>query len=73
MAAQVNQQKQFEEINRAAMFSRMQAQARPSVQQMGMVSVLQCVINYIYFINLLFQQKLRKKIRIRKFTFYFYV
>lgn len=38
MAAQVNQQKQFEEINRAAMFSRIQAQARPSVQQMGMVS-----------------------------------
>lgn len=40
MAAQVNQQKQFEELNRAAMFSRIQAQARPSVQQMGMVSVL---------------------------------
>jgi len=31
------QQKQFEEINRAAMFSRLQA-ARP-VQQMGMVSL----------------------------------
>lgn len=49
MAAQVNQQKQFEEINRAAMFSRMQAQARPSVQQMGMVSD-----NQLWEINLTF-------------------
>lgn len=35
--AQANQQKQFEEINRAAILSRIQA-ARP-VQQMGMVSL----------------------------------
>jgi hypothetical protein len=34
--AQANQQKQFDEINRAAILSRIQA-ARP-VQQMGMVS-----------------------------------
>lgn len=37
MLAQANQQKQFEEINRAAILSRIQA-ARP-VQQMGMVSL----------------------------------
>lgn len=41
MLAQANQQKQIDEINRAAMFSRIQA-ARPAthtqLQQMGMVS-----------------------------------
>ena len=35
--AQANQQKQIDDINRAAMISRLQA-ARPTVQQMGMVS-----------------------------------
>lgn len=41
MLAQVNQQKQIDEINRAAMLSRLQA-ARPATvqQQMGMVSFL---------------------------------
>lgn len=38
MLAQANQQKQIDEINRAAMFSRLQAARPATVQQMGMVS-----------------------------------
>ena len=38
MLAQANQQKQIDDINRAAMISRLQNAARPTVQQMGMVS-----------------------------------
>lgn len=46
MAQAANQQKQIDEINRAAMFSRFQSAARPTVQQqMGMVSFL--IINLI--------------------------
>lgn len=41
MLAQANQQKQFDEINRAAILSRIQA-SRP-VQQMGMVSSIDCL------------------------------
>ena len=41
MAQAANQQKQIDDINRAAMFSRFQSAARPTVQQqMGMVSFL---------------------------------
>lgn len=38
MLAQANQQKQIDEINRAAMFSRIQAARPTQLQQMGMVS-----------------------------------
>lgn len=41
MAQAANQQKQIDDINRAAMLSRIQNAARPTVQQqMGMVSFL---------------------------------
>lgn len=40
MLAQANQQKQIDEINRAAMLSRLQAARPATVQQMGMVSFL---------------------------------
>lgn len=41
MAQAANQQKQIDDINRAAMLSRIQSSARPAVQQqMGMVSFL---------------------------------
>jgi hypothetical protein len=42
--AQANQQKHFDDFNRAAMLSRLQNAARPTaVQQMGMVSFIYCV------------------------------
>lgn len=41
LAQAANQQKQIDEINRAAMISRLQSAARPTVQQqMGMVSFI---------------------------------
>jgi hypothetical protein len=43
--AQANQQKQFDEINRAAILSRIQA-ARP-VQQMGMVSFIDLLLVFL--------------------------
>ena len=57
MAQAANQQKQIDEINRAAMFSRFQSAARPTVQQqMGMVSFLiiknlMCLSRMFYLFN----------------------
>ena len=55
MAQAANQQKQIDEITRAAMFSRFQSATRPTVQQqMGMVSFLiinlMCLSRMSFFI-----------------------
>lgn len=46
MAHAANQQKQFDDLNRVAMLRQMQA-ARPTMQQMGMVSLMNILSKWL--------------------------